>query len=54
MTKADREEFDRLMWAYRNADHYGHLALSQVIDYKMCSKREALELLRRYREEGRF
>ena len=46
MTKADREEFDTRFRAYEKANYYGALAMKQCMEYKILSKREALDSLR--------
>jgi hypothetical protein len=46
MTKADRADFDRLMFAYRKTNHYGALAIEQCIGYGMMTKTAALAELR--------
>ena len=46
MKKIDREEFDKLFRMFEKKDYYGALAMRQCMDYKMLSKRDALERLR--------
>ena len=46
MTKADREEFDRLMTAWRKVDHYAAMAAEHCLNYKLTTKAEILARMR--------